>query len=197
MSSYNKVNGTCLAESDYLLTDVLRTDWGFEGIVMTDWFGGNNAVAMVNAGNDLLEPGTNIQWEALIKGYEDDHLSLKTIDTSVSRILKLILESKKTNNYKYNEDTDLEAHAIIARKSAAEGMVLLKNNETLPINQSKRLALLGGTSYDFISGGTGSGDVNEAYSISLEEGLINSGYKINEIAKTYMKHIKRQTQKAS
>ena len=71
MSSYNLVNGTYVAESRNLLTGILRDDWGFEGLVMSDWFGGNDAVAMVNAGNDLLEPGTKKQWKALSKGSEN------------------------------------------------------------------------------------------------------------------------------
>ena len=196
MSSYNKVNGTHVSESNYLLSDILRKDWGFKGLVMTDWFGGNDPVAMVNAGNDLLEPGTKIQWKALIKGHEKGLLSLKKINTSVSRILKLILESKKMNNYQYNENPPLKGHAILARKSAAEGIVLLKNNETLPINKSKKIALLGVTSYDLITGGTGSGDVNEAYSISLEEGLENSGYEINPTAKEFYESHKKANIKA-
>ena len=75
---------------------------------MSDWFGGNDPVAMVNAGNDLLEPGTKIQWDALKKGVENGTLSDAKIDVSVSRILRLILGSNKMNNYKYDENPDLE-----------------------------------------------------------------------------------------
>ena len=183
MSSYNKVNGTYTSESKYLLTDVLRGDWGFEGIVMSDWFGGQDAAAMVSAGNDLLEPGTNRQWKALKKAQKSGELSEADIDTSVKRILKLILQSKKMQNYEFGNNPDLEAHAQITRQSAAEGMVLLKNENTLPIVSAKNVALLGVTSYDFIAGGTGSGDVNEAYTVSLEEGLKNAGFTVNEAAK--------------
>lgn len=180
MSSYNKVNGTYTSESRALLTDILRDDWNFKGLVMSDWFGGNEAVAMINAGNDLLEPGTKLQWDALKKGVENGTLTDAEIDISVSRILKIILGSNKMKNYKYDENPDLEKHAEITRNSANEGIVLLKNNNVLPIKQTAMIALFGITSYDFISGGTGSGDVNEAYSISLEEGLKNSTIKINK-----------------
>ncbi len=180
MSSYNKVNGTYTSESRELLTDILRDDWNFKGLVMSDWFGGNDAVAMINAGNDLLEPGTKFQWDALKKGVENGTLTDAEINISVSRILKLILGSNKMKNYKYDENPDLEKHAEITRNSANEGIVLLKNNNVLPIKQTSMVALFGITSYDFISGGTGSGDVNEAYSISLEEGLKNSTIKINK-----------------
>ena len=183
MSSYNLVNGTHASENEHLLTDVLRDDWGFEGIVMTDWFGGNDAAAQISAGNDLLEPGTKKQWKALEKAEENGTLTEESMDIAVKRILKLILDSRKMKGYAYNNNPDLEGHALIARQSAAEGMVLLKNQNTLPLINIKNIALIGVTSYDFIAGGTGSGDVNEAYTISLEEGLKNSGYEINEMAR--------------
>ncbi|MDX1314939.1 MAG: glycoside hydrolase family 3 C-terminal domain-containing protein, partial [Eudoraea sp.] len=184
MSSYNLVNGTYVAESRELLTNILRNEWGFEGLVMSDWFGGQDAVAMVEAGNDLLEPGTKLQWKALKKGYEEGALSDDAINTSVRRILKLIFQSKKMQNYDYSETPDLEAHAQTTRESASEGMVLLKNKAALPLEENKNVALLGITSYNFIAGGTGSGDVNEAYTVSLEQGLGNAGYQINASAKT-------------
>jgi beta-glucosidase len=172
-----------------LLTDILRNDWGFEGIVMSDWFGGQDAAAQVRAGNDLLEPGTKRQWDALIEAYKRGELSAQDIDTSIKRILKLILESRKMQNYQYGNNPDLEVHAKITRQSAAEGMVLLKNENALPFENVKNVALVGVTSYEFIAGGTGSGDVNEAYTVSLEDGLINAGFEINAIAKNiFEKH---------
>ncbi len=189
MSSYNKVNGTYTSQSRYLLTDVLRDDWGFEGLVMTDWFGGKNVSEQIMAGNDLLEPGTKKQWDALIEAQKDGSLSMEAIDLSVGRILELILKSRKMQNYAFNNDPNLEAHAQITRQSAAEGMVLLKNENTLPLSAGQNVALLGVTSYEFIAGGTGSGDVNEAYTVSLEEGLRNAGFSINQAAKdTYQAH---------
>lgn len=189
MSSYNKVNGTYVPENKWILTDILRDEWGFEGLVMTDWFGGNDAAQTIRAGNDLLEPGTKSQWKALTAAYEEGSLSEETINTSVRRILELILKSKKIENYAFNNTPDLKAHATIARQSAAEGMTLLKNESSLPLKEVKNVALFGIYSYDFIVGGTGSGDVNEAYSISLNEGLANAGFEINALAKTvYQEH---------
>ena len=183
MSSYNKVNGTYTSESEHLLTGVLRKDWGFEGLVMTDWFGGKDVVAQISAGNDLLEPGTKRQWNALIEGHENGTLSEEAIDRSVSRILRLILMSRKMQGYEYSNTPDLDAHAAITRQSAAEGMILLKNESVLPLVKGQNVALLGVTSYEFIAGGTGSGDVNEAYTVSLEEGLNNAGFQINAAAR--------------
>jgi beta-glucosidase len=178
-----------VAEKKELLTDVLRGEWGYQGLVMTDWFGGNDAAAMIAAGNDLLEPGTNIQWKDLKDATENGTLTLEEIDTAAGRILQLILQSKKMQNYAYSNHPDLDGHAKIARKSATEGMVLLKNNNALPIKQNQTVALLGVTSFDFIAGGTGSGDVNEAYTVSLEDGLINAGFEINTTSReVFEKH---------
>ncbi|MEJ2005201.1 MAG: glycoside hydrolase family 3 protein [Cyclobacteriaceae bacterium] len=196
MSSYNKVNGTYTSESKRLLTDIMRDEWGFKGIVMSDWFGGNDAVAQVSAGNDLLEPGTKLQWEALQEGYEEGRLTDEDIDTAAGRILKLIIESRKMKNIGYSNNPDLDAHAQITRRSASEGMVLLKNEETLPLEEGKNIALLGITSYDFIAGGTGSGDVNEAYTVSLEEGLDNAGFIVNETAKNIYKSHREDSHKS-
>lgn len=183
MSSYNKVNGTYVPERKDLMTDILRGEWQYQGLVMTDWFGGYDAPAMITAGNDLLEPGTKTQWKALKKAAEKGTLSEDDINTSVRRILKLILQSKKMQNYKYGNNPDLDHHAKIARQSATEGMILLKNEQALPLQKTKNIALMGVTSFDFIAGGTGSGDVNEAYTVSLEEGLKNAGFEINQISK--------------
>jgi beta-glucosidase len=183
MSSYNLVNGTYVPESHSLLTDILRNEWGFEGIVMTDWFGGENPPAMIHAGNDLLEPGTRKQHKSLKRAAKSGELSEEDIDTSVKRILKLALNSQKMKFYAYSNDPDLNAHAQVTRQAASEGMVLLKNEDALPLKEAKNIALFGATSYDFIAGGTGSGDVNEAYTVSLEDGLANAGFEINEAAK--------------
>ena len=185
MSSYNRVNGTYASESHYLLTDVLRRDWNFGGIVMSDWFGGQDAVAQIKAGNDLLEPGTNPQWKALQRGHEAGALPEAAIDTAARRILKLILKSRKMEGYVYQNEPDLTAHARIARQAAAEGMVLLKNEGALPLQKEQEIALLGVTSYDFIAGGTGSGDVNEAYTVALETGLEAAGFSINPTARQW------------
>ena len=183
MSSYNLVNGTYTSESRELLTEVLRGDWGFEGLVMSDWFGGNDAVAQISAGNDLLEPGTKRQWDALLNGYEEGSLTMESIDTSAGRILELIIKSGKMDGETIGNNPDLKAHATVTRQSATEGMILLKNEQVLPMDNALNVALIGVTSYDFIAGGTGSGDVNEAYSISLEKGLQNAGVEINQAAR--------------
>ncbi|MGB3144548.1 MAG: glycoside hydrolase family 3 C-terminal domain-containing protein [Maribacter sp.] len=179
MTSYNKVNGIYTSEDKRLLTDILRDDWGFEGLVMTDWFGGYDTPAQIRSGNDLIEPGTKFQWDALKEAHEKGALTTDQIDTAVGRILKLVLESRKMENYQFYNNPDLEAHATITKESAAEGMVLLKNENTLPVKKGAKVALIGVNSYEFIAGGTGSGDVNEAYTVSLEEGLQNEDFIVS------------------
>ncbi len=199
MSSYNYVNGTYTSERKDLLTTILRDEWGFRGLVMTDWFGGNDVVAQVEAGNDLMEPGRPQQIETLIAAMKSGRISMQDVDTSVKRVLELVLRSPRFKGYAYSNKPDLKAHAAITRQSAAEGMVLLENkNNTLPLAASiKKVAAFGITSYDLIAGGTGSGDVNKAYTVSLIEGLTNAGYKTSkEITKTYQEYLAAEAQKA-
>lgn len=192
MSSYNYLNGTYTSESKELLTTALRDEWGFKGMVMTDWFGGKDAVAQMIAGNDMLQPGTDKQYEALVKGVQEGKLDEAVLDRNVKRILEMILQTPHFKGYKFSNKPDLKAHAVVTRQSATEGMVLLKNDkEALPLaSDIKKVALYGCTSYDFIAGGTGSGNVNRAYTVSLPEGLENAGYVVdNDLKVSYEQYL--------
>ena len=194
MSSYNKLNGTYTSEEKALLTTVLRDEWGFKGFVMTDWFGGKDPIEQMKAGNDLLMPGTQQQTERIISAVNHDSLDVKVLDQNVERILNVVLQSPSFKKYKYSDKPNLKKNAEVSRSAAEEGMVLLKNNNnTLPLKNQKKIALFGNTSYDIIAGGTGSGDVNKAYTISLLEGLRNAGYTVEpDLQKTYTDYISEQ-----
>lgn len=195
MSSYNYINGVYSSESKDLQTTVLRGDWGFKGMVMTDWYGGKDAVAQMQAGNDMLQPGRQGQYEDIVEGVKSGKLDEKELDRNVKRVLELIVKSPRFKGYAYSNKPDLHAHAAVTRQSATEGMVLLKNNGALPLAEGIRnIALYGTTSYDFIAGGTGSGNVNRAYTVSLPEGLANAGYHTDKaLEKTYVKYIAEET----
>lgn len=192
MTSYNKINGTMTSERADLVTEILRHEWGFKGMVMTDWFGGQYAAAQMQAGNDLLMPGKKTQRDELKKAIINGHLSMEIIDRNIRHILQCIMMTPAFKGLKADNNPDLKAHAVVTRNAATEGMVLLKNDgNVLPLEGSaKKVAVFGRTAYDFIAGGTGSGDVNHAYVISLTEGLKNAGMKIDKsVQKAYEKYI--------
>lgn len=185
MSSYNKINGTYTSESYDLLTTILKEEWGFKGFVMTDWFGGTNAVAQMKAGNELLMPGLPKQSEDIIQAVKNGNPDEKILDKNVERILAIMMKSPHYKKYIYSNKPDLNSHALLTRQVATDGMVLLKNeNQALPFNKNlKNIAAFGINSYEIIKGGTGSGNVNAAYSVSLIEGLTKAGYSADESLK--------------
>lgn len=200
MSSYNLINGVYTSESYDLLTRVLRDDWGFKGYVMTDWTAGNDPVAQMKAGNDLLMPGEPEQMKAIIKAVKEGALDENVLDTNVKRILTVMAKSPTYKKHAVTNKPNLKKNAEIARKSGSEGMVLLKNREnTLPFNEGvKNIAVFGIGSYATVTGGTGSGDVNEAYVVSVANGLENANYKVveklEEIYLTYLEENKAPDQ---
>ncbi len=185
MTSYNYINGVYTSESKDLVQTILREEWGYEGTVMTDWFGGKDGAKQMWAGNDMLQPGKDEQFDSIVAGVKSGKLAEADLDRSVQRLLNLVEKSPRYQGYKYSNKPDLKAHAAVTRQSAAEGMVLMKNEKTLPFaNGIKNIALYGNTSYDFIAGGTGSGNVNHAYVVSLLDGMKNGGYTVSEELKT-------------
>lgn len=183
MSAYNRVNGIPASQDKPLIETVLRDEWDFQGVVMTDWFAGmDDTVAQMNAGNELLMPGMAEGPEQMRAGLASGELTEARLDRNVSIILDVVMRSLAWQNYAYSDRPDLEANALIARKAAAAGTVLLKNTQAaLPLTEAvERAAVFGNQSYDFISGGTGSGDVNEAYTVSLVQGLETAGIDVDQ-----------------
>ena len=198
MSSYNKVNGTYTSEDHDLLTTILRKEWGFKGLVMTDWFGGKDPVTQMKAGNDLLMPGTPNQTKAIVDAVKDGKLDENVLDRNAERVLELIFKSPAYHNYKYSDKPDLKKDAQISRAVADDGMILLKNNaKVLPLSKSTHnVALFGINGYELIAGGTGSGSVNKAYTVALDQGLANAGYKVNaDLKNVYTNYINDENAK--
>ena len=193
MTSYNYINGRHASEDPGLLEEILRKEWGFEGLVMTDWNGGYDAAAQIAAGNDLLMPGKYFQYEAIVEGVRSGKLAEADLDKCVRRLLELIVRTPRFQGYKFSNKPDMEAHAALTREVAAEGFILLKNESTaLPLKERK-VALFGSTSYNFIAGGAGSGNVNRPYVVDLREGLTGNGFTLYEpLDNLYKKHMEAE-----
>ena len=191
MSSYNQLNGEFTQQSHDLLTKVLREDWGYTGIVMTDWGNKEGTVKAVIAQNDLMEPGAQSEIERIIAAVKDGSLSEADLDRNVRNILNYIVKTPRFQGYKYSDAPDLKAHAAVARSAAAESMVLLRNEGALPLSGSEKVAMYGISSIDFVAGGTGSGNVNKAYVVNMKEGLENAGFKLDkDLVDYYESYIK-------
>ena len=197
MSAYNKINGIYAQGNKDLLTNILRDDWGYKGIVETDWIGKREDLPIeqeVAAGNDLMMPGYPAQVKDIVNAVKSGKLDVNDVDRNVRRMLEYIVKTPRFKGYKYSGEPDLKAHAAITRQSSTEGMVLLKNNAALPIRGLKTVALFGVNSYDFMSGGLGSGAVNVGYSVDMVTGLKNIGVattpQLTEIYQNYVKYAK-------
>ncbi|MCR4582498.1 MAG: glycoside hydrolase family 3 C-terminal domain-containing protein [Prevotella sp.] len=197
MASYNKVNGEFSMGNHDLLTKILRDDWGYKGIVMTDWIGireGLPTTREVHAGNDLMEPGQSAQVKEIIEGVKKGTLDIADVDRNVRRMLEYIVKTPSFHHYPATNTPDFKAHGAITRQSACEGIVLLKNNGVLPFKKGegevKTIALFGENSYDFLSGGTGSGCVHTPYVVDMVEGLKNAGISSSPVlTDIYRKYI--------
>ncbi len=211
MASYNKINGEFSMGNHDLLTKILRDDWGYQGIVMTDWIGireGLSTIKEVQAGNDLMEPGQPAQVQEIIEGVKSGKLAMADVDRNVRRMLEYIVKTPSFHKYPASNNPDFKSHAAITRQSAAEGIVLLKNNGALPFRTEgnlspltshhspliKTVSLFGENSYDFFSGGTGSGCVHPPYIVDMLEGLKNAGISstptLTDIYRKYIEYAK-------
>lgn len=181
MSSYNKLNGEYTQQKHGLLTTVLRDEWGFDGIVMTDWGVKDGTVKSAKAGNDLMEPGRQVEIDRLLAAVNEGTISQEELDRNVRRMLQYIVKTPHFKGYKFSNKPDLKAHAVVARKAAEESIILLRNeNNTLPLKGSEKVALYGITSVDFFGIGTGSGEVNTAHVANMQEAMTEAGFTLDE-----------------
>ncbi len=160
MGTYNILNNTWGSQNEYLLTKVLRDEWGFEGFVVSDWGGLNDRVAALKAGLDLEMPSSNgIRDKEIIEAVKANELPESILDSAVARILKIIF--KAVDNRKENATYNIEAHHKLAGKAARESIVLLKNeNNILPLKRGARIAIIGALAKQPKYQGLGSSLVN-------------------------------------
>lgn len=161
MCSYNKINGTYAAEHKELLHDILVKEWGFEGIVVTDWGANNNRVEGLKAGQSLEMPSSgDMNTKKILAALEDGSLALADLDWAVTRLVELIVKSKETLQAPA-VTADLDAHHDLARQVAQESCVLLKNdNQLLPVKQGKKIAVIGALAENTRYQGAGSSKIN-------------------------------------
>lgn len=194
MTSYNKVNGTYVNERRDAVTDLLRGEWKFDGLVMSDWFAGdvaNNAYKQVLAGQDLIEPGNvkeqlqqSIEHGDLDEAKHGDLDEAKVTEAAI-HILTQAMKSPSYNQLAVSNSPDLAAHAKLARQAGAESMVLLRNDAAaLPIAATSKVASFGINQINTYKGGTGSGDVNAASTTTIAQGLA-SRFPVNGALQAY------------
>jgi beta-glucosidase len=180
MASYNKVNGTYAGENPYTLTEILRKEWGFDGLVISDWFGTKSGVAAINAGLDLEMPGPALwRGQQLLEAVERGEVAEATIDESVRRLLRLFerVGLFGQRGEEPEQAIDRPEHRALIREAAAEGMVLLKNEgDVLPLRRERlnSLAIIGPNAKVARIMGGGSAGVNAHYAVTPFDGIAAS-----------------------
>lgn len=187
MCSYNLINGEYASDNRFLLDDVLRKEWGFDGFVVTDWGALNDKVASIMAGCDLEMPTSNgLNDKKIVDAVNNGQLDIKYLDLSVERILRIIDKCVKAR--KANAKYDIQAHNELARDAAAQSIVLLKNdNRALPLNKNEKIAVIGEFAKKTRFQGGGSSHVNahivsnaydEIVKLGKSEIIFSRGYSI-------------------
>ncbi|MBR1635037.1 MAG: glycoside hydrolase family 3 C-terminal domain-containing protein [Lachnospiraceae bacterium] len=174
MTSYNEVNGTYTNESRHLLQEILRDDWGFDGMVVTDWGGSNDHTEGVRAGSNLEMPNPGLaSARELVAAVQNGALSEDIINERVDELLDAVLTVTKAaegHGTKYNEQFDRKAHHELAHRAAAECAVLLKNEDAiLPLKKGTKVAVIGDFAFDPRYQGAGSSMVNTTQLDTIEK----------------------------
>jgi beta-glucosidase len=178
MCSYNKLNGVYTCQSEWLLTQVLRNEWGFKGLVMTDWDAGDNPVEQIKAGTDLIMPGNDdiVKW--VIEAVNRGALPIHYLDRAVKKVLELIERTAIARESR--REIDWEKHSEVAYRAAVEGVVLLKNNGILPLKPGTRVAVFGTGQVETLKSGMGSGHNHPRYVVTILEGLKKNEVIVDE-----------------
>ncbi len=177
MSSYNRLNGTYTSEHNWLLTSVLRSEWGYDGIVMSDWFGSHSTAETVNAGLDLEMPGPpRDRGQKLIEAVNSGAVSQATLRERVVNMLRLMQRVGSLDDHSEWQERadDRPEHRALIRRAGAEAAVLLKNNGALPLKGDGSIAVIGPNAKIAQIMGGGSAQLNAHYRISPWQGLVSA-----------------------
>ncbi|WP_186578471.1 beta-glucosidase family protein [Aquibacillus kalidii] len=184
MSSYNRLNGDYTNENQHLMQEILRKEWNYDGVVVTDWGGSNDRIAGLLAGNELEMPTTDGQTDReIIEAIKSGKLEEKVLDESVDRLLDLIFSTNEVFEKAYKKEFDVEKHHRVAQKVAEESIVLLKNEDNLlPLKFGKKVAVVGDFAKDARYQGAGSSIVNptildHTMNCFEESGILSIGYE--------------------
>ena len=188
MASYNKLNGEYVQQSYYLLTTILRDEWGYDGVVLTDHGAKEGTVKAAKAGCDLMQPGNEEELERMIDAVKKGTITRAELERNARHVLHYIVSTPRFQGYKFSNDPDLKAHAELARKVAGESIVMLKNEGgTLPLKAGAKLAVYGVGSEDFVAVGIGSGHVVAKHVANMRESLTAAGFELNQDLAGYYK----------
>ena len=191
MSSYNLINGVYANENEHLLVDILRKEWGFNGLVVTDWGANNDGVLSLKCGNQLEMPGTPDRPEAIIKAIENGELEESVLDDNLDALLDLILDTTEKGVKKAPEKFDIEEHHNFAQKCAEESAVLLKNKDVLPLSDEQKVAFIGDFLYKPRYQGAGSSIVNPTKLDNTADILKEYGFNLCGVAKGFNRYGKK------
>ena len=172
MGAYNKVNGSFCCENHHLLREILRDEWGYEGVVVSDWGAVNDHVSGIPEGFDLRMPYlSDAKIDEIVRAVEEGRLAEGDLDKAVERVLTLV--EKCVENHQEGASYDREAHHRLARQSAAESIVLLKNeNHALPLQKGEKIALIGAFAKNIRYQGGGSSHINATFVPDMEEAFL-------------------------
>lgn len=175
MSSYNKVDGEYVGENKRLVNDILREEWGFKGIIVSDWGAVNDRIKGIKAGMDLEMPGNNgMNDKHIVEAVKNGALDEKDLDKCVLRMIKFAFECKENEGKGYS--IDFKAHHEVARKAAEESAVLLKNNDSLlPLERNESVAVIGALAKNLRYQGAGSSHINPPKTVSFVEAMKKAG----------------------
>lgn len=188
MTAYNSLNGLPVQENPWLISAVLRGEWGYDGLVMTDWsIVPHNTAAQLHAGNDLFMPGSDNQVQDIVEGVRNGRIDIADLDRACSKVIQL---GQRTWHGSKNKAPDLKRGASLSKRVACESAVLLKNEGMLPLAAKGTAALFGVRSYDLVAVGSGSAFVVCPHVIQLIDAFREAGISADaELEDLYRKYV--------